>query len=129
MNIQQSLLPPPPTQTLHVRGAFVQLIQEARRRDNGRHPPSALALAALDVVGHGETVTAASLLRILGDGVRGASSKTGAREAAVSSATASYGGGGGDGDHCIARRELGSDRSVGQEGIVSFGSVAARNLG
>lgn len=104
-------------------------LQEARRLDGERHPRGALALAALDVAGRGDvTVTSASVLQTLRDGVdrHGATtSSAGAREGTASSSTSS-----GDGWGVLlgSPRELAADRSP-EENRMSFGSVAKRNIG
>lgn len=106
-------------------------IQEAQRLDEGRHPPRALALAALDVAGREEAVTSASILQTLrGDvqkrcagGAIGASPRGQEEDAGSSGAAGGSGGGGGGG----GRRVL-LDRGS-EESSKSFGSVAAHCLG
>lgn len=105
--------------------------QEAHRLNGGRHPRGVLALAALDVAGRGGTVTSASVLRTLGDGVHrhGAGTGSGAQEGKPSS-TASSGAAGDSRGGLLGSSpmELAVDRSP-EEVHMSFGSVAKRSIG
>lgn len=96
--------------------------QEAYRQGNGRYPRSLLGLAALDVSGKGDTVTAESILQTLqgdiasparGTVVSGDASR---RLRATSS-------------NAVAAREGGGGGGVSDESMTSFGNVARRNLG
>lgn len=98
-------------------------VEEAYRRDGGRHPRTLLGLAALDVSGRGETVTAESILQTLQGNIcstthRGGNNRGGGapRRRLASSkgvVTARESGGGGDPNQRLA----------------SFGDVARLNLG
>lgn len=110
--MQPALLAPPP---LLPR-------QEAYRQGNGLYPRSLLGLAALDVSGKGDTVTAESILQTLqgdiasparGTVVSGDASR---RLRATSS-------------NAVAAREGGGGGGVSDESMTSFGNVARRNLG
>lgn len=106
-------------------------IQEARRQDDGRHPRSVLALAAVDVAGRGDTVTSASILKTLKDGVHrhGPGASSGAQEGNPSSTTRPSGAADASrGALRGTRRELGVESSP-EDPHMSFGSVAKRSIG
>eukprot|EP00903_Cladosiphon_okamuranus_P005750 g5704.t2 len=106
-------------------------VEEAHRQNGGRHPRGVLALAALDVAGRGGTVTSASVLHTLGDGVdrHGAGASSGAQEVKPSSTIAYGAAGDGRGALCASSpMELAVARSP-EELHMSFGSVAKRSMG
>ncbi|CAM9351660.1 unnamed protein product [Scytosiphon promiscuus] len=97
-------------------------VEEAHRRDSGRHPRRAIALAALDVAGRGEAVTSVSLLETLRVG--------GHRVGSPGTASRDGGGGGGVGRVLLsAPSEPSSGKRGVDESLTTFGSVAARSLG